>query len=380
MIQRIVIAALFWGVVAGLPGCRVQNDSYSGTDPAQSRINVQQIQNDMVGLDLSSAYTPTAAISSYFKFYGMYDLPGQHFFGYFKSQSRRISAHVFIPQMPAGSMFMVHGYLDHAGALHHLIHSAVTRGFAVAVFDLPGHGLSSGERGVIDDINAYVETLEDFVAICEPHLPQPFYLVGHSTGAAIALEYLQRHEDRFDKIVMLAPLVHHANWRLSKIGVSIASVFGSTLPRKYRENSSDTGYLAFVQNDPLQVQRLSIKFLEALYAWEERIRSETPVAGSVLLIQGSEDEIVDWHYNVAFLREKIQGVTVDIVDGARHQLVNEAEAIREHVFHLIFDYLDRRIIYWRNPDVARASGRPPGAAVVRQVRYAYEHFARKRKG
>lgn len=362
MIHRIVIIALFWSVVAGLPGCTARNDSHSGSGPAQVRVNLQQIQNDMVVLDLAVAYTPTPAIASYFKFYGMHDLPAQHFFGYFRSQSRRISAHVFIPQTPvAGSMFLLHGYLDHAGTLRHLIHSIVERGYAAAVFDLPGHGLSSGERGVIDDFNAYLETLEDFIALCEPRLPEPYYLVGHSTGAAIALEYLQRHEDRFEKIVLLAPLVHHANWRLSKIGVSIAKIFGSTLPRKYRENSSDIGFLAFVRNDPLQGKRLSIRFLDALYAWEERIRHDDPVTGSVLLIQGSEDEIVDWRYNVAFLRDKIQGVTVEIVNGARHQLMNEAETIRTHVFHLVFEYLDRRVILWRHPDMAsfRAGRRVP---------------------
>jgi alpha-beta hydrolase superfamily lysophospholipase len=361
MIHRIVVITLFWRVVAGLPGCTNQNDSHSGAGPAQVRVNVQQIQNDMVVLNLAVAYAPTPAIASYFKFYGMHDLPAQHFFGYFRSQSYRISAHVFIPQRPAGSMFLLHGYLDHAGALHYLIQSAVAQGLAVAVFDLPGHGLSSGERGVIDDFNAYVETLEDFIARCEPRLPEPYYLVGHSTGAAIALKYLQRHEDRFDKIVLLAPLVHHANWRLSKIGVSIAKIFGNTLPRTYRENSSDSDYLAFVQNDPLQGKRLSIAFLNALYAWEEHFRHDAPVAGSVLLIQGSEDIIVDWRYNVAFLRDKIQGVTVEIVDGARHQLMNEAETIRTHVFHLIFDYLDRRVILWRHPDMAsfRAGRRVP---------------------
>jgi quercetin dioxygenase-like cupin family protein len=39
-------------------------------------------------------------------------------------------------------------------------------------------------------------------------------------------------------------------------------------------------------------------------------------------------------------------------DDAKHQLVNESEVIRNQVFDMIFDYLDRRVIYWDRPEIA----------------------------
>jgi lysophospholipase len=354
VIRPLAIAAVFWGIVAGLPGCMAPNDSQHGVAQAEPAVDVAQIQKDMVALDLSEDYVAPASISNYFDYYGINLSGTRHFFGHFTSLSRRISAHVYVPQTPKkGTLFLLHGYLDHSGTLKPLIHAALSRGFCVAVYDLPGHGLSSGEPGAINDFSEYVKALEDFVALCSPWLPRPYYLAGHSTGGAIAFEYLQqKKEEIFERVVFLAPLVRNANWRLSKFGIAVGRLFRKTIPRKYRDNSSDAQFLAFVRNDPLQGKRLSIQFLDALHAWEKRARRYPPVAGSVLLIQGTGDEIVDWQYNLAFLRAKIKGVTVELIDDARHQLVNEGEVIRNRVFDLIFDYLDRRVIYWDRPDIA----------------------------
>ena len=350
---RIVIVAVIWGAITGLPGCMAQNGPNHGHASQNPAVDVRRIQKDMVALDLSAAYTPTAPIASYFNFYGIGYKNVRHFFGHFTSRSLLLSAHVFIPRAPKGTLFLLHGYLDHSGTFKHLIQAAVDHRFAVAVFDLPGHGLSSGERGAIDDFKAYVQTFKDFIELCAPQLVQPFHIVGHSTGCAIAFEYLQQTpEVEFDKVVFLAPLVHNANWRLSKFGVSLAKLFVDTLPRKFRDNSSDAEFLDFMHKDPLQGKRLSIKFLSALYAWDDRARQYEAVSNSLLLIQGKEDEIVDWHYNVGFFKAKIKGVTLELIDGAKHQLANERKDIRDKVFDLIFEYVNRKIIFWDYPDIA----------------------------
>jgi alpha-beta hydrolase superfamily lysophospholipase len=331
-----------------------QNDSQHTVDPAGPAIDVERIEKEMPPLDLSKTPVEPPSIANYFEYYGINFSGVRHFFGHFPSLSRRINAHVFIPQHPEkGTLFLLHGYLDHSGTLQPLIEAALSRGFAVATYDLPGHGLSTGERAAIDDFSHYVKTLEDFVALSSPFLPRPYFLSGHSTGCAITFEYLQQKKETiFEKVVFLAPLVRNAHWHLSKLGVAVGRLFRKTLPRKQRDNSSDPQFLAFVRNDPLQGRQLSIKFMDALHAWEKRIQHYPPITGSVLLIQGTDDAIVDWRYNLAFLRERIKGITVELIDDAKHQLVNESKIIRHQVFDTIFDYLDRRTIYWDRPDIA----------------------------
>jgi alpha-beta hydrolase superfamily lysophospholipase len=101
--------------------------------------------------------------------------------------------------------------------LKNLIRTCLGQGFAVTVYDLPGHGLSTGERFSINDFSEYVDVLNDFIKLCQHELPEPFHLIGHSTGSAIAYEYMNAAQNMiFDKVIFLAPLVHNAHWNISK--------------------------------------------------------------------------------------------------------------------------------------------------------------------
>lgn len=339
--SNVAIGILVCGLLVSLSGCMVSNETNSRGVWTDNSINVRQIQKDMPAFDLEADPVASPSIASYFDYYGINIKTTRHYFGYFHCKYNRISAHVFIPQNPKGTLFLLHGYLDHAGSLKHLINETISHQFAVAVFDLPGHGLSSGERGGIDDFSTYAETLGDFIALSDSGLPKPFHLVGHSTGCAIAFEYMHKTPYIvFDKVVFLAPLVHNANWLFSKIGVFWAKFFVDTIPRKYRENSSDISYLTFVQNDPLQVEMLSVRFLKNLHKWDGCVQQYTSTPKSVLIIQGTGDSVVDWQYNIAFLKTKIDGLEVELVEGGKHQLVNEKFAVRKKAFDLIFQYID----------------------------------------
>ena len=47
------------------------------------------------------------------------------------------------------------------------------QGYAVVMFDLPGHGLSEGKRASIDDFSQYGCALSDFLAVIENHVHGP---------------------------------------------------------------------------------------------------------------------------------------------------------------------------------------------------------------
>jgi alpha-beta hydrolase superfamily lysophospholipase len=133
--------------------------------------------------------------------------------------------------------------------------------------------------------------------------------------------------------------VRNAGWRWSVIGYRLAKPFVDSLPRKHRDNSSDPEFLAFIETDPLQQRRLSIRFLDALYAWNQRIQDYDVLAKPVLIIQGTDDAIVDWQYNLNFYEQKLSNLRVVMIDGGKHQLANESPRIRERVFSVIFDDL-----------------------------------------
>ena len=313
---------------------------FFATPIAAQQFNPSYLLRNMPPLDLRHKTVGSKNVVAYFKHYGLEFKDVAHYFGHFKSAGMQIAGHVFIPAKTKGTVFFLHGYLDHTGLVAKLIGYLLDQEYTVATFDLPGHGLSSGERAAIDDFSQYVVVLKEFLKRVCPYVIKPFHVVGHSTGCAITFEFLNQSQGPFfDKIVFLAPLVHSAHWFKSKAGYYLAKSFTESVPRQFRENSSDEDFLEFVENDPLRIHRIPLIWAKALFSWNERIETYSTMRLSVFVIQGTADDIVDWRYNTAFLRRKFKHISFKYVRGAKHNLINERADLRKKVYEAISLYL-----------------------------------------
>ena len=300
---------------------------------------IEQVKKEMKSLDFSQKPVHLSSMIAYFQYYGIHYEDITHFFGSFNSGGRMIAGHVFIPPNARGTVFLLHGYYDHAGMLKNLIAYCLEKQLAVAVYDLPGHGLSGGERVAINKFSEYVTVLNDFINLSQDYLPRPFHLISHSTGSAISFDYLNNTgEGIFTKIIFLAPLVRSSYWKISGSAYHVVSPFLRRVPRIFNKNSSDDDFLEFVKKDPLQDRHVSLKFVEALFMWNEQIKDYSIITKPVLVIQGDLDKVVDWKYNIPFLKKKIKPIKIKMVNNARHHLVNEKRAIRSKVFNIIDEY------------------------------------------
>jgi alpha-beta hydrolase superfamily lysophospholipase len=298
-----------------------------------------QVKKEMKPLNLSQPPDLSASARKYLLHYGIYfnDIP--QYLGTFQSGGYVLSAHIFLPPKATATVFLLHGYCDHTGILKNLIRLLVHQGLAVAVYDLPGHGLSGGEPCMIDDFNTYVDIFSDFIDLWRPHLPQPHHFAGHSTGCAIAFDFMHRiSPDRLDKIIFIAPLVRSAYWTLSKAHHYLAKSFVDTVPRVFFDSSSDLEFNRFIRNDPLQCREIPLKWVEALFAWNERVEQLAPVSHPVLILQGKQDTVVDWEFNIVFLRQKNNLAQVKWYHNGRHHLLNETKTIRAEVLKTIRTY------------------------------------------
>ncbi len=87
------------------------------------------------------------------------------------------------------------------------------RGFAVAVLDWRGQGLS--DRALSDRLKGYVGSFSEFDIDLEtfvrevvlPDCPPPIFALGHSMGAAVLIRAVQRGHRWFDRIVLSAPMI-----------------------------------------------------------------------------------------------------------------------------------------------------------------------------
>ncbi|MBN2001215.1 alpha/beta hydrolase [candidate division KSB1 bacterium] len=337
MIQKFILTTFFWLAVA--TNTLALNIHESGAEKSEIPLLIDRakLSAEMQPLDFSHPYLPSKSIKDYFEYYDLNIENVQHFCGTFESCGYRLVSHVFIPDSAIGTVVVMHGYYDHAGIMSNLIHFCTDLGYAVAIYDLPGHGLSSGSRFEIDDFRTYALILENFVKTIIKTCPQPLHFIGQSTGCSIAFEHLHTgHNDYFDKVIFLAPLVRSAYWGLSKFSYYLSKDFMNYFPRKHRRNSSDRDFLIFSKTDPLQQEKIfPFQFLKALISWNSRITSYEKLSRPLYIIQGKKDVIVNWRYNLKFLNKKIDPVIVVRLDGANHHLTNEHEVIRQRVFETI---------------------------------------------
>ena len=280
------------------------------------------------------------SFKSYLVFYGLKIAAVRHEFVLFKSNGFELAGHIFKPVDYKATVVILHGYLNHCGLLAKLIKYLTETGFAVACFDLPGHGLSEGKRAAIEDFSEYGKVLNDFMQIVRTQMHGPYHIVAHSTGASAVMENLFTNgEDLFDKIVLVAPLVRCGFWRPVQ---AVRWMFGpcGAVPRIFVKNSSNWRYLAFILfKDPLQARTVSVKWLRAMYRWDKRAAQYSALPRQVKIIQGSRDMTVDWRYNIGFIRDKFAKVDVTMIKGGDHELLNESEAIRSKVYEYISKYL-----------------------------------------
>lgn len=291
--------------------------------------------------------SPPHALNDYLAHYRLAPLLSHRvglYAGFVDTERYRLWAQIWTPERPCGTAFVVHGYFDHLGLYRHLLERLLAQGWRVVLWDLPGHGLSSGARATIDDFEDYgacLQALQRQLAD-EGLAPHPWVGIGQSTGAAIlATDALGRGTaSPWQGLALLAPLVRPWGWPQSSWLHRLASPFIRSIPRTYQANSNDADFAAFLrERDPLQPDRLTLAWVTAMRRWMSHMLALPASDLPVLILQGEQDLTVDWAWNLEVLTGKFPQARVVRHPEARHHLVNESPFIREPLFVELDDFL-----------------------------------------
>lgn len=306
--------------------------------------DIEGVQTDLVPLTKACTQALSDTESNYCRFYGIFfedEFPVIQHLGGVDVQGFRVAVHYFEHKQPKATVLVMHGYYDHVGLYQHLIRYLISEGYSVVSYDLPGHGLSTGEAAAIKSFAHYQSVLSACLREIRGKIRQPLFAVAQSTGAAVLADYYLgfRHDKEsgaFASVVMLAPLIRPKGWRRSKWIHLFLRPFFNTWKRTHRDNSSNIAFLSFLrEKDPLQAKSLSVDWVTALKRWIPRIERAKPVDMPLTIIQGENDGTVDWRHNVYTLNRKFEKPAVYYIAGAEHHLVNESEEIREKMFGII---------------------------------------------
>lgn len=253
---------------------------------------------------------------------------------------------------PRAFIALIHGLGDHTSRFTHVGQAMTEAGYAMAGFDLRGHGRSGGARGHTPSLDAYMQDIRRFLQLMTPRYPQiPHFLYGHSLGGLLVLSYaiqygaglggvmvtgaalrdsLQEQKTKLALVKLLAPILPTLSIRS---GLDITNL------------SHDPEIIEAYRNDPLVHYNVTLGFGRAgLQAIDLCFAGAKEFPVPLLMIHGKADQITYPGGSEEFaklVQEAGGDVTLRLWDDLFHEVHNEPE--KSEVFQLMIEWLDKYI-------------------------------------
>jgi alpha-beta hydrolase superfamily lysophospholipase len=197
-----------------------------------------------------------------------------------------------------GVVAIVHGLGSHSSLFGNIINALVPRGYAVYGLDLRGHGRSQGQRGHIAHWSEFREDIHVFLKMIETYENNsPPFLLGHSLGGLIALDYAIRLPSSIQGIITMAP-------PLGRIGVSplkltLGKTISQVIPRLAinvglveSSLSRDQNVLASISQDPLMHSRASARLAREFLVVNNWVHAHVAdLQVPILMLHGGADRV-----------------------------------------------------------------------------------------
>ncbi|MDZ7686685.1 MAG: alpha/beta fold hydrolase [Gammaproteobacteria bacterium] len=182
--------------------------------------------------------TPLSLAIAYRKFYGLDFHVDEHHMGRVPVHAERIFVQLYRRfASHLGTVFLLHGYLDHSGIQGPTIERLLDLGYDVVAIDHAGHGFSTGDRANTDTFQLYVDSVS--AAEEASDTKGSLVIMGHSLGGAVAMTHMLQHPHIFRRAVLIAPLYRPKSWRMLKLLHLLGRHLIKGQPRLWRQNTRD---------------------------------------------------------------------------------------------------------------------------------------------
>ena len=276
----------------------------------------------------------------------------KHIDGYFKSAGNAdIYYQAWIPDGSVKAILLViHGLGEYCGRFTNHVNYFVPLGYAIYGLDHFGHGMSDGEREVVESFDDYTEPLTVYCQMIKDWHPDvPVFIFGHSMGGLITCSYLIDHQTDFKGAILSAPAIKVSD-SISPVAIIMSRILSRITPKagvlslNPTAISRDPDVVDSYIKDPLVFHgrtpaRLAAEILKAMMRVSVEMEK---IMLPLIIVQGSEDKLVDPQgaqllYSKAHSRDK----TIKVYDGLYHEIHNEPE--RSIMFKDVEDWLSARV-------------------------------------
>ena len=261
------------------------------------------------------------------------------------ASGRALFYRLWQPRHATAAIVIVHGFGEHGDRYRSMAEALAGLGLAVAVPDLPGHGLSGGRPGDFTRIDEYIDPLNRFtrdVVLPETGLAR-CALFGHSFGGLVAILWAVRHPGLVTRLIAQSPLLEIGftipRWKraVARMCLALWPTAQFSMDLDLTNLSRDPAVIDAYRRDPLVHHLISAR----AYAATLRARAEAEARVGelqipLLLLCGADDRII----SVARAMDWGERVTVEkscrTFPGMCHELHHEP--VRDEVVRLVAEW------------------------------------------
>ncbi len=259
---------------------------------------------------------------------------------------------------PKGTVLILQGRTEFIEKYFETIADLMKRGFAVVTFDWRSQGRSQRLAERCCHIESFADYDRDFDAVMRqvvlPDCPQPLFALAHSMGALATLRAARDGRARFDRMVLMAPMLELSRRSAPPMGViRFASGLGLFFARDSRPVSNRALRERYESDEGQRQERIDEVQRVAPDLWTglpstrwvhasaqamrevETMEFAQAVKQPVLLVACGRDRVVSNEAIERFAGE-LRFAAQIIVAGARHEVLMEPDPVREQ-FWAAFD-------------------------------------------
>ena len=277
------------------------------------------------------------------------------------------------------AILLVNGRIESYIKYQELAYELYQQGYSVYLYDHRGQGfsgrmLSDPHKGHIEEFSHYTADLKQFhdqVVMADQH--SQLYLLTHSMGGTIAIDYLSKYPQDFRAAALCSPmlgielgamptwLARFISWlmewstRLLGLESPYTPTQGRYDPVSFAENELTHDPLRYahfrqIYNDYPEVQLggPSVRWLnQALRATQQTMTLAPRITTPLLILQAQADSIVsnerqnEFCLMLAAAHHSCEGDQPSVIAGAKHELLNERDELRIQAISSALSFFDR---------------------------------------